>query len=41
MLRPLGNVLVIMPPLCVSLAELDQILAAVEYGIRKEFDLPG
>lgn len=33
-LRPLGNVLVIMPPLAVSLAELDRICTAVEAGIQ-------
>jgi adenosylmethionine-8-amino-7-oxononanoate aminotransferase len=33
LLRPLGNVLVIMPPLCITAAELDQIVAAIEYGI--------
>jgi adenosylmethionine-8-amino-7-oxononanoate aminotransferase len=32
-LRPLGNVLVIMPPLAISLDELDQICLAVEQGI--------
>jgi adenosylmethionine---8-amino-7-oxononanoate aminotransferase len=32
-LRPLGDVVVIMPPLSVSLDELDQICAAVEAGI--------
>ena len=32
-LRPLGNVLVIMPPLAISLAELDRICLAVEKGI--------
>ena len=32
-LRPLGNVVVIMPPLSISLQELDQICAAVERGI--------
>jgi adenosylmethionine-8-amino-7-oxononanoate aminotransferase len=32
-LRPLGNVLVIMPPLCVTLDELDKICLAVEGGI--------
>jgi adenosylmethionine-8-amino-7-oxononanoate aminotransferase len=30
----LGNVIVIMPPLAVSLDELDQIGRAVESGIR-------
>jgi adenosylmethionine---8-amino-7-oxononanoate aminotransferase len=33
LLRPLGNVLVIMPPLAVSLAEIDAIATAVEHGI--------
>jgi adenosylmethionine-8-amino-7-oxononanoate aminotransferase len=33
-LRPLGNVLVLMPPLAVSLEELDRICAAVEAGIQ-------
>ena len=32
-LRPLGNVVVIMPPLAISLAELDRICLAVEQGI--------
>ncbi len=32
-LRPLGNVVVIMPPLAISLAELDRICTAVEEGI--------
>src|SRR5262245_61514342 len=32
-LRPLGNVIVIMPPLAISLAELDQICLAVQHGI--------
>ncbi len=32
-LRPLGNVVVILPPLAISLAELDQICTAVEHGI--------
>ncbi len=34
-LRPLGNVVVIMPPLCVSLEELDMIADAVRYGIDR------
>ena len=34
LLRPLGDVVVIMPPLCVSEAELDQLAAAAEAGIR-------
>lgn len=33
-LRPLGNVVVIMPPLAISLAELDRICLAVERGIE-------
>jgi adenosylmethionine-8-amino-7-oxononanoate aminotransferase len=33
LLRPLGNVVVIMPPLAISLDELDQICRAVEEGI--------
>jgi adenosylmethionine-8-amino-7-oxononanoate aminotransferase len=32
-LRPLGNVLVVMPPLVVTLDELDRIVAALEVGI--------
>lgn len=32
-LRPLGNVLVLMPPLAISLDELDRICAAAEAGI--------
>lgn len=33
LLRPLGNVLVIMPPLAVTLDELDRIMRALEAGI--------
>lgn len=33
-LRPLGNVVVIFPPLAISLAELEQIFGAVERGIE-------
>lgn len=33
-LRPLGNVVVIMPPLAISLEQLDAICLAVEAGIR-------
>lgn len=33
LLRPLGNVIVIMPPLAISLAQLDRIAEAVEGGI--------
>ncbi len=38
-LRPLGNVVVIMPPLAISLAELDQLCTAVEAGIAAEFPI--
>jgi len=34
-LRPLGNVVVIFPPLAISLAELDRICGAVERGIAE------
>jgi adenosylmethionine---8-amino-7-oxononanoate aminotransferase len=34
LLRPLGNVIVIMPPLAITLDELDRICTAVERGIR-------
>jgi adenosylmethionine---8-amino-7-oxononanoate aminotransferase len=33
LVRPLGNVLVVMPPLAVSLEELDRIMHAIEAGI--------
>jgi adenosylmethionine-8-amino-7-oxononanoate aminotransferase len=33
LLRPLGNVIVIMPPLIITLDELDRIMGAVERGI--------
>lgn len=33
-LRPLGNVVVVMPPLCVTAAQLDAICAATSEGIR-------
>ncbi len=33
LLRPLGGVIVVMPPLAITLPELDQICAAVEHGI--------
>jgi len=36
-LRPLGNVIVIMPPLAISLEQLDQIAEAIDYGIRQQF----
>ncbi len=34
-LRPLGNVIVIMPPLCVEAAHIEQLAEAVEYGIAQ------
>ncbi len=34
-LRPLGNVIVIMPPLCIASSEVDQIAEAVRYGIDR------
>ena len=33
-LRPLGDTVVIMPPLCITAAELDQLTGACEAGIR-------
>jgi len=36
-LRPLGDVVVVMPPLSVSLDELDRIMLAIEYGIESQF----
>jgi len=38
LLRPLGSVLVVMPPLAISLEELDRIVAAIAYGIERECD---
>ena len=35
MLRPLGDVIVLMPPLAISLEELDQLFHATEKAIRK------
>lgn len=35
LLRPLGNVLVIMPPLAISREQLDAIIAAVEHGLHQ------
>lgn len=34
LLRPLGNVVVVMPPLAISLDELDRIMAAVARGVE-------
>jgi adenosylmethionine-8-amino-7-oxononanoate aminotransferase len=39
-LRPLGNVVVILPPLAISLAELDRICLAVERGIAAGLEAP-
>ena len=38
LLRPLGNVIVIMPPLAISIEQLDCILGAVERGIALMVD---
>jgi adenosylmethionine-8-amino-7-oxononanoate aminotransferase len=38
-LRPLANVVVIMPPLAVTLEELDRICLAAEYGIEQATQL--
>ncbi|MFH1922809.1 MAG: adenosylmethionine--8-amino-7-oxononanoate transaminase [Planctomycetota bacterium] len=38
LLRPLGNVIVILPPLVITLEELDRIAGAVERGIRAATD---
>jgi adenosylmethionine---8-amino-7-oxononanoate aminotransferase len=35
LLRPLGNIVVIMPPLAITLAEIDRIFLAVEQGIAR------
>ncbi len=37
LLRPLGNVIVILPPLAITLPQLDRIALAVEHGIEAEF----
>jgi adenosylmethionine-8-amino-7-oxononanoate aminotransferase len=34
LMRPLGDTVVLMPPLCVTLDEIDQLAAAAEAGIR-------
>ena len=34
-LRPLGDVIVLMPPLTLNPEEIDRLVASVEYGIRK------
>ena len=35
LLRPLGDVVVIMPPLCVTCDEIDQLCDAAEAGINE------
>jgi adenosylmethionine-8-amino-7-oxononanoate aminotransferase len=40
LLRPLGNVLVIFPPLAISLDQIDRIAAAVQHGIVAETGCP-
>jgi adenosylmethionine-8-amino-7-oxononanoate aminotransferase len=35
LLRPLGDVIVLWPPLAISLEQLDEIVAAVEFGIEE------
>jgi adenosylmethionine-8-amino-7-oxononanoate aminotransferase len=37
-LRPLANVIVIMPPLSITIEQLDQICDAVEWAIRQSFE---
>jgi len=39
-IRPLGDVIVIIPPLAISLGEIDQICEAVQRGIEKTTDTP-
>ena len=34
LLRPLGNVIVVMPPLAITLDELDRICTAIDRGIE-------
>ncbi|HYW78867.1 MAG TPA: aminotransferase class III-fold pyridoxal phosphate-dependent enzyme, partial [Thermoguttaceae bacterium] len=41
LLRPLGNILVIMPPLAISLQQLDRIAEAVSHGIVQSDELRG
>ena len=36
LLRPLGDVLVVLPPLSITLDEIDRIIAAVEFGLERE-----
>jgi adenosylmethionine-8-amino-7-oxononanoate aminotransferase len=40
LLRPLGNVIVLFPPLAISLEEIDRIAAAVQHGIVAETGCP-
>lgn len=37
-LRPIGDTLIIMPPLSISVEELDRIVAAIRHGLAREFD---
>ena len=41
LLRPLGDVLVVMPPLAINLAELDELLDAIEASLAAVLPLPG
>ena len=41
LLRPLGDVIVVMPPLSINLAELDELLDAIEASITAVLHLPG
>jgi adenosylmethionine-8-amino-7-oxononanoate aminotransferase len=34
LLRPLGDVIIVMPPLAISIDQLDQIMTAIEHGIE-------
>ena len=36
-LRPLGDVIVAMPPYCTTLEEIDLLVEAIHYGIEREF----
>jgi adenosylmethionine-8-amino-7-oxononanoate aminotransferase len=40
LLRPLGDVVAIMPPLCISLEEIDHLARATEAGIREATERP-
>jgi adenosylmethionine-8-amino-7-oxononanoate aminotransferase len=32
--RPLGDVIILMPPLCITDAELEELVGAVSYGLE-------